>query len=664
MLSKNILVSSLVVVIILASSIQAEEDYPNPFSPYVNPNIEINVIYPKDSQLVRTVDSMFLLGYIEKDLLIDNGILYVNQLVFPVHQDGGFLAYIPVTPGNFDIHINYTPEPVVSSEGETFIRGVSIARKTITIQIPEPLSPIPFDSLTIEEEIDRPAGDLYLKTGDRLKVAFQGTPGCEAYFIIPGVADSIPMAETTPRSQPYWGESVFGVGAVPDSLLIKGIYTGFYDIPSDVKADSIELIYSLRYPDSDKILEYLKDSTISKMSILKMHQFNRYADDFCEHSSSYKLSINSDDYPFTVRFIDSVQTLRHGPRKGYFSIFQPEGVEVLVTGSEGDWYIGQPSPFQKVYIHKNSVEKLPDGILPPHSYLAVVREKSDSNSVRYEFPLSGKHPFDIVEIDRRTIKVRLYGVTTDTDWIRYDFNDKLVDFADWYQPEEELYEFTIHLTKDIWGYDTYYEGNTFYLELKRPPYKVKSLENKTIVIDPGHFPDPGSIGPTGYTEAEANIGISLALKKELEKKHVNVIMTRSDNETPVALYERPSIAKIANADLFVSIHNNALPDGVNPFVNHGSSTYYYHTHSIDLAKKIQKELVKELKLGDYGLYHGNLAVNRPTQYPAVLIENAFMIIPEHEALLKTDDFRKKAAKAIRKGIEDFLESYHERNKDR
>jgi N-acetylmuramoyl-L-alanine amidase len=50
-------------------------------------------------------------------------------------------------------------------------------------------------------------------------------------------------------------------------------------------------------------------------------------------------------------------------------------------------------------------------------------------------------------------------------------------------------------------------------------------------------------------------------------------------------------------------------------------------------------------------------VNRPTQYPAVLIECAFMIIPEQEAMLKTDDFRKKVAKGVVKGIEKFLKGF-------
>jgi len=134
-------------------------------------------------------------------------------------------------------------------------------------------------------------------------------------------------------------------------------------------------------------------------------------------------------------------------------------------------------------------------------------------------------------------------------------------------------------------------------------------------------------------------------------------MTR-DDDRDLPLYDRPVIAKENDADLFVSVHNNALPDGVNPFSNHGTSSYYYHPHSIELARSIHREMIKATKLPDRGLYHGNLAVNRPTQYPAVLVECAFMMIPEQEAALKTDKFRHTIARGIVRGIEKFLEGYN------
>jgi N-acetylmuramoyl-L-alanine amidase len=288
--------------------------------------------------------------------------------------------------------------------------------------------------------------------------------------------------------------------------------------------------------------------------------------------------------------------------------------------------------------------------------LSSIRTFNEPDKVVIAFPLKGKHPYQVIEDDRRTIRIRLFGVISNTDWIRYDASDDLIDIANWSQPEELVYELKVRLTRDIWGYNTFYEGNTFFFELKKSPEDVHLLRGKRIVIDPGHSSDPGAIGPTGLTEAEANLSIALVLRNLLTSRGARVIMTRDDT-SHVELYDRPAIAKQNDADLFVSIHNNALPDGVNPFKNNGSSTYYYHLHSIDLARAIQAELVSATGLDDYGLYHGNLAVNRPTQYPAVLVECAFMMIPEQEALLKTEKFQKKIARAVTRGIESFLREY-------
>ena len=404
------------------------------------------IIYPKDSQLVRAVDSTFILGNIKSPLVKT---IFINGVEINVHKDGGFLAFLPVEPGLFTFTLVIPYEYFIFSGAFKITNNVV---KQFTVQIPEPLTPIPFDSLTIKRELDTPSGFLNLNSGDRLQVSFQGTPGCVASFSIPGIADNIPMAETSPLSQPYWGESIFGVGAIPDSLLLKGIYTGYYQVPYGVKADSIQVQFKLKYPSIESIRRGLLDSMFTSVeSILNIIE---HQNDSAMLNSSYKFSINSDEYPFTVVFTDSVQTLRHGPRKGYFSIFQPKGVEAFVTSSEGDWYIAELTKNHKAYINKNSVEKLPQGILPPHSYLSVIRCKGSDNNVKLEFPLSGKHPFKITELDRRTIKIQLYGVTTNTDWIRYDFSDKLIDYASWDQPEENLYEITIHLTKDIWGYDS------------------------------------------------------------------------------------------------------------------------------------------------------------------------------------------------------------------
>lgn len=618
----------------------------------------INIVYPKPDQVVAATDSAFVLGSVTGDFDIKNDRLDINGQVVDVHRDGGFLAFLPVIPGAFEFHVRAFRLSELPLSGRSIERYQLLADHTVEVVIPALQRTLPDDILEIAGDYRPPTGDLVLATGDILHMMFQGTPGLFAWFSIPEVVDSVPMSEMEPRQQPYWGETVFGVGAVPDSLLIGGIYSGFYQVLESVSVIDARVIYNLATPPKKYIRPLISTSSTSAedqrlLTLLDMP-------DGLARASSYRISLNHPGYPFTIRFLDSTQTIRHGPRLGYFSIYQPQGVEALAVGREGEWYRLRLSRTQFAWAHTNSIMPLSEGVLPPSSKLAAIRTYGHDDHVLIEFALSGKHPFRIFEDDNRTLRLQLFGVTSNTDWIRYDFHEPLIEIATWSQPEDDLYEVELHLSQDLWGYDTFYEGNTFYLRLNKPPVRTKYLWGKTVVVDPGHSSDAGAIGPTGLTEAEANLGIALALKSELTKKGAHVIMTR-DDMNHVALYDRPIIAKLANADLFVSVHNNALPDGVNPYTNNGVSTYYYHPHSIDLAKAIQAELLKATGMPDFGLYHGNLAVNRPTQYPAVLVECAFMMIPEQEAKLKTDRYRRKVARAITEGLENFLRQYDERN---
>jgi N-acetylmuramoyl-L-alanine amidase len=134
-------------------------------------------------------------------------------------------------------------------------------------------------------------------------------------------------------------------------------------------------------------------------------------------------------------------------------------------------------------------------------------------------------------------------------------------------------------------------------------------------------------------------------------------MTRSTNDEleQVALAERPKIAKKVDGDIYISIHNNAIPDGEDPYSKpRGFQIYYYYLHSKKLGEAIHDSFVKNIPLFDEGLRYGDYHVVRLTSMPAVLVENAFMILPDQDDMLSTPEFKRKLADSIASGIIEFL----------
>ncbi|MBA3258577.1 MAG: N-acetylmuramoyl-L-alanine amidase, partial [Gemmatimonadales bacterium] len=193
--------------------------------------------------------------------------------------------------------------------------------------------------------------------------------------------------------------------------------------------------------------------------------------------------------------------------------------------------------------------------------------------------------------------------------------------------------------------------------VRRPPAidEGDPLRGRLIAVDPGH-PPAGATGPTGLREAEANLGVALELRRLLEAAGAKVLMTRT-GDTPLDLWPRIALAEAAGAELLISVHNNALPDGINPFTNNGSSVYYNHPRSAPLARAIQEELVRRLGLRDLGFGRGDLALVRGTWMPAVLTEGLFMMLPEQEAALRSERGRRAYAVAVLDGIRRYLKEY-------
>ena len=130
-------------------------------------------------------------------------------------------------------------------------------------------------------------------------------------------------------------------------------------------------------------------------------------------------------------------------------------------------------------------------------------------------------------------------------------------------------------------------------------------------------------------------------------------MTRTD-DSEVSLSDRVKNSNNEHSQIFISIHNNALPDSMADRKATGSETYYFYPQSRALAKSLLNSITSELSLKNNGAKQQSFAVVRNTNTPAALIELGYIINPEDNAKLMDSDFQDKAAEAIKHGLENYL----------
>ena len=227
----------------------------------------------------------------------------------------------------------------------------------------------------------------------------------------------------------------------------------------------------------------------------------------------------------------------------------------------------------------------------------------------------------------------------------------------------------------------------------------------TLVIDPGHGGhDAGALG-TISKEKNINLAVALRFGKYVEQNlpEVRVIYTRK-TDVFIPLNERANIANRANADLFISVHTNALPAGK---IARGFETYTLGMHrakdnldvamrensvismekdyqqryqgfdprssesyiifefiqgknmerSVELARMIQRGVCDGANRPDKGVHQAGFLVLRETSMPGCLIELGFITTPDEERLLNNDSRVDDIARGIYEAFAKYKNKY-------
>ena len=175
-----------------------------------------------------------------------------------------------------------------------------------------------------------------------------------------------------------------------------------------------------------------------------------------------------------------------------------------------------------------------------------------------------------------------------------------------------------------------------------------------VVIDPGHGgPDPGAVGIANLRETDVVLDVGLQVAQLLQAKGVQVLMTRT-SEVDVDLPPRAALANSSGADLFLSIHANAL-SMTRPDVN-GIETFYFESpRARGLAQAVQDEvLAVSPGSPDRGARTARFYVIRRTVMPSALVELGFVTGQLDSPRLADPAHRRRLALAISRGLLNVL----------
>lgn len=218
----------------------------------------------------------------------------------------------------------------------------------------------------------------------------------------------------------------------------------------------------------------------------------------------------------------------------------------------------------------------------------------------------------------------------------------------------------------------------------------------TIVIDPGHGGrDVGATGPNGLTEKTVTLDVARRLKARLERRDgLRVLLTR-DEDRKRSLRDRVRLANAVNADLFVSLHLNWLPQQPANVIE----TYYFgppedeaavrlaaaenrdsayaladfdemvsrmgqtmkHQESLGVARHIQASLYNNVhehnqSVMNSGVKTAPFVVLLGADMPSVLAEMTCISNAAEARKLATAEYRDELASYLEQGILSYLES--------
>ncbi len=582
--------------------------------PPVRGAIAVRVQHPPEDALL-TVDSTFVFGTVGTG----DATLRINGTTVPVADNGAFLAHLPVPPAEAPQYVFDVVRQGAPADSVRMVRRIRRPRST-----PLPLTgPLRVDSASVS-----PRGAQRLRDDEFVRVSVRA-PANAVVAVRTANARMVPLvrtADVTSLVAQATGRPMPPSNPDPDA---GALFAG------EVRADQLTAASRLvvaRGRDTVRLAlgvpELIRSATPKRYGVLR----NRVTG----------LAAQSDT--------DRVVIARPVPG-GFYKWSLLPGTQLELTGVQGTETRVRFDDRLETWVATDDILPLPEGAPAARRVGGGLRVVPADEWVDVIIP-TGARPAFLVEPDDARLVVTLYDTRLSPEISPLIGNDPLVRQLAWEPVASDRTRLDVRLSAPVYGWLALWDERrgALVLRVRRIPAidERRPLAGLTIAVDAGH-PPGGATGPTGLTEAQAVLPVAQKLATLLEARGARVLMTRT-TPAAVALTDRPVMARRANVHAFLSVHLNAFGDGTNPFVNHGTSTLFFHQPSEPLARAVQRELMPRIGQRDLGVHYQNLAIARPTWYPSALAEGLYLMFPEQEAAMRRDDWQDRYALGIAEGV--------------
>lgn len=565
----------------------------------------IHVVYPSGhsgGNHQTYEDRVLVMGHV-KAL---GGTLWLQNRAVALSPAGYFCTYADLKTGSQSIVLSLKKN------------GQLIDTRTIQIKRPAPLSVL--KSMSVRTNAIQ---STTMMPGESVQFKFSASPQDKVSLLIPGVLDTplalkpkYPNAKTVADGYIDNREMVFAEPHQMQPLIPKA---GWYEVVAKIPADAAVV-------QNVPMQLHLSNGAQQRLVVLpgKLSVWHRA-----------KVATTKTDRAICRLTPDASDRL--SPLRSQ--------AELMIDGLWGDWARIRLAPNDTAWVKQTDVSF---NQTPPPPYALVTNLSVQSEKLNITTP--HRLPMQFSGEPQRLI-AHLYGATAQCAKQIAVSPQSTISSVNWQQLRENVMSVTIQTNGYLSGYDYGYDASGIVLSVKTLPTQ---LSDSRVLIDPGHGgAELGSVGPSGLAEKNLNLAVSKKLKAALQKVGFKTVLMTRETDVAVSLEARAKKAIETQADIVLSIHHNALPDGRDPARYEGACSFYYHPFSQPLAEAMQRAFVRGAGMPDFGVMYNNLAITRIHQAMSVLLELGFFTHPAEYERLINPAFQDKVVAAMAKELAIF-----------